>query len=323
MKTYKQLTYEQRCQIYALSKTGMSQNKIATQLKVSQSTISREFSRNTGKRGYRFKQAQTSTDTRRLAACKAIKMTNKLIVVIESKLNEKWSPEQVSGWLREDQNINVSHETIYQHIWSDKLCGGDLFQHLRRKGKAYQSRSKDKQAGRGFIKNRVSIDERPHIVDDKSRVGDWEIDLVIGKGHSGALITIVERKTSFTVSTRVDDKSAKTVTAATITLLAPFKGAVFTITADNGKEFAYHEKMTEHLQCDVYFADPYCSWQRGLNENTNGLLRQYWPKSTDFKKVSQSAVQDVIVNLNDRPRKKLNYKTPAKLMAEHMVAIAA
>ena len=229
----------------------------------------------------------------------------------------------MSGWLREDQSIDISYETIYQHIWSDKKSGGHLFQHLRRKGKAYQSRSKDKQAGRGFIKNRISIDERPHVVDDKSRMGDWEIDLVIGKGHSGALVTIVERKTSVTVSTRVDDKSAKTVTAATIALLAPFKGAVLTITADNGKEFAYHEKMTESLKCDVYFADPYCSWQRGLNENTNGLLRQYWPKSTDFKKVSQSAVQDVIVNLNDRPRKKLNYKTPAKLMAEHMVAIAA
>ena len=301
----------------------MSQNKIAKQLKVSQSTISREFSRNTGKRGYRFKQAQTSTDTRRLVACKAIKMTTALIALIESKLIIKWSPEQVSGWLREDQSIDISYETIYQHIGSDKKSGGHLFQHLRRKGKAYQSRSKDKQAGRGFIKNRISIDERPHVVDDKSRMGDWEIDLVIGKGHSGALVTIVERKTSFTVSTRVDDKSAKTVTAATIALLAPFKGAVLTITADNGKEFAYHEKMTESLKCDVYFADPYCSWQRGLNENTNGLLRQYWPKSTDFKKVSQSAVQDVIVNLNDRPRKKLNYKTPAKLMAEHMVAIAA
>ena len=154
-------------------------------------------------------------------------------------------------------------------------------------------------------------------------MGDWDIDLVIGKGHSGALVTIVERKTSFTVSTRVDDKSAKTVTAATIALLAPFKGAVLTITADNGKEFAYHEQMTESLQCDVYFTEPYCSWQRGLNENPHGLLRQYWPKSTDFKKVSQSAVKDVIVNLNDRPRKKLNYQTPAKLMAEHMVVIAA
>jgi IS30 family transposase len=136
-------------------------------------------------------------------------------------------------------------------------------------------------------------------------MGDWEIGLVIGKGHSGGLVTIVERKTSFNVSTHVDDKSAKTVTAATIALLAPFKGAVLTITAANGKEFAYHEKMTESLKCDVYFADPYCSWQRGLNENTNCILRQYWPKSTNFKKVSQSAVQDVIVNLNDRPIEKI------------------
>jgi IS30 family transposase len=322
MKTYKQLTYEQRCQIYALKKIGMSQNKIAKQLSVSQSTISREFFRNTGKRGYRIKQAQNSAEKRRLTACKAIKMTTSLIELIDSKIKEKWSPEQISGWLSKEQSIDISYETIYQHIWSDKRCGGQLFQYLRRKGKAYQVRSKDKLAGRGYIKNRISIDERPQIVDDKARIGDWEIDLVIGKGHSGALVTIVERKTSFTVSTRVDDKSAKTVTAATIALLEPFKDAVLTITADNGKEFAYHEKMTESLKCGVYFADPYCSWQRGLNENTNGLLRQYWPKSTDFKKVSQSEVQDAIVQLNDRPRKKINYTTPAKLMAEHMAAMA-
>jgi len=323
MKTYKQLTYELRCQIYALKKTGLSQNKIARQLKVSQSTISRELSRNTGKRGYRIKQAQSFTNRRRLLSRKAIKMTSNLVALIDSKIQIKWSPEQISGWLREDHNIFISHETIYLYIWADKKRGGQLFQHLRRKGKAYQPRSKDKQAGRGFIRNRVSIDERPAVVEDKNRIGDWEIDLVIGKGHSGALVTIVERKTSFTVSMRVDDKSARSVTAATIALLKPYEGAVLTITADNGKEFAYHEVMTEHLQCGVYFADPYCSWQRGLNENTNGLLRQYWPKSTDFKKVSQSEVEDVIVKLNDRPRKKLNYKTPAKLMAEHMVAIAA
>ena len=323
MKTYKQLTYELRCQIYALNKTGMSQNLIAKQLCVNQSTISRELARNTGKRGYRIKQAQGLSDKRRLSACKAIKMTEGLVTVIDSKIEQEWSPEQISGWFREEQGFLISHETIYLHIWADKRSGGQLFQYLRRKGKAYQSRNKNKQAGRGFIKNRVSIDERPSVVEDKSRIGDWEIDLVIGKGHSGALVTIVERKTSFTVSTRVDDKSAKTVTAATIALLQPFKDAVLTITADNGKEFAYHEEVTEHLKCGVYFADPYCSWQRGLNENTNGLLRQYWPKSTDFKKVSQSSVQDVIVKLNDRPRKKLNYKTPAKLMAEQMVAIAA
>ena len=159
-------------------------------------------------------------------------------------------------------------------------------------------------------------------MDEKGRVGDWEIDLVIGKGHSGALVTIVERATSFTVSKRINDKTAHTVTMATIALLMPFKNMVLTITADNGKEFAYHERVTQALGAQVYFADPYSSWQRGLNENTNGLLRQYWPKSTDFKKVSANDVSAIIIELNDRPRKKLGYKTPAKLVADHMAAIA-
>ena len=206
-------------------------------------------------------------------------------------------------------------------LWTCKMAGGDHYTELRRRGKAYQSRSKS-QADRGHIKCLVSIDERPEIVEAKTRVGDWEIDLVIGQGHSGALVTIVDRATSFTVSKRINNKMAQTVTDATIDLLRPFKGAVLTITADNGKEFAYHEQMTEALGAQVYFADPYCSWQRGLNENTNGLLRQYWPKKTDFKKVSAKEVKDVIVQLNDRPRKKLNFKTPAKLMADHMAAIA-
>lgn len=322
MKRYKQLTYEQRCQIYVLKKSTMTQQEIADRLGTSQSAISRELKRNAGERGYRYKQAQAMSDERRSNAVKAVKMTPDMIELIELKLREKLSPEQISGWLLEARGERLSYETIYLHIWEDQASGGNLFQHLRRRGKAYQPRSKS-QAGRGHIKNRVSIDERPAIVDEKSRVGDWEIDLVIGKGHSGALVTIVERATSFTVSKRIKDKSAKTVTAATITLLAPLKEVVLTITADNGKEFAYHEQMTEALGAPVYFADPYCSWQRGLNENTNGLLRQYWPKGTDFKKVSANKVSAVITQLNNRPRKKLRYKTPAKIMAEHMAAIAA
>ena len=323
MKQYSQLTYEQRCQIYALKGTGLSQNKISNQLNVSQSTISRELSRNTGLRGYRFKQAQQFTDERRNEAYKSLKMTSDLIDLIQEKLMNEWSPEQISGWLREDRSTLISHETIYKHVWSDKRNGGKLSKYIRRTGKKYQSRSKEKQAGRGFIKDRVSIDERPQVVDDKGRIGDWEIDLVIGKGHSGALVTIVERKTSFTVTKRVFDKSAQTVTAATIALLEPFKDAVLTITADNGKEFAYHKQLTQALGCDVFFADPYCSWQRGLNENTNGLLRQYWPKSTDFKKVSDLEVDDVLVKLNSRPRKKLTFKTPSELMDKHIAALAA
>ena len=322
INTYKQLTYEQRCQISVLKKTGNTQQEIADAVGTSQSAISRELKRNTGQRGYRHKQAQNLCENQRMDAEKSIKMTQEIIDIIKSKLQIKWSPEQISGWLREEKDTLISHETIYQHIQADRKSGGTLFNRLRRKGKAYQRRSKS-QAGRGHIKNRVSIDERPVEVDEKERTGDWEIDLVIGKGHSGALVTIVERKTSFTVSTRINDKTAETVTAATIALLAPFKDAVLTITADNGKEFAYHEKMTEALGAKVYFADPYSSWQRGLNENTNGLLREYWPKKTDFKKVSPKEVESVIVQLNDRPRKKLNYQTPAKLMAEHMAALAA
>jgi IS30 family transposase len=322
MKSYKQLTYEQRCQIYALKKTNNSQQVIADLIGVNQSVISRELKRNGGKRGYRFKQAQALSDKRRLASAKALKMTDSLIFLINEKIKIRWSPEQVSGWLDVEKGIKLSHETIYRHIWSDKISGGQLYLYLRRKGKTYQSRAKS-QAGRGHIINRVSIDERPTIVDEKSRVGDWEIDLVIGKGHSGAIVTIVERSLSFTVSKRIFNKKADTVTKATIELLKPYKDVVHTITADNGKEFAYHEKMTEALEAPVYFADPYCSWQRGLNENTNGLLRQYWPKDTDFKKVSPSEVKAVILELNNRPRKKLGFKTPSDLMEKHVASVAA
>ena len=237
MTIYKQLTYEQRCQIYVLKKSEMTQQAIADSIGTSQSAISRELKRNTGQRGYRYKQAQGRSDKRRAEAAKAIKMTANMIHFIEAKLRDKWSPEQISGWLMEERQESLSHETIYRHVWTDQVSGGDLFRHLRRQGKAYQRRGNN-QAGRGHIKNRVSIDERPAIVDEKGRVGDWEIDLVIGKGHSGALVTIVERATSFTVSTRINDKSAKTVTAATIALLEPLKEGVLTITADNGKEFA-------------------------------------------------------------------------------------
>lgn len=289
---------------------------------VSQSTVSRELKRNTGDRGYRYKQAQERTTLRRKEASKATKMTEVLIAKIESKLCIEWSPEQISGWLLQEQNELISHESIYLHVWSNKQSGGDLYTYLRRQGKKYDKRRNGKST-RGQIKNRVSIDDRPRVVDDKSRVGDWEIDTVIGKGHSGALVTIVERATSFTVSKQVEGKTAAAVTLATIALLKPLKGVVRTITADNGKEFAYHEKISKELEAEFYFAHPYSSWERGLNENTNGLLRQYFPKSTDFKKVTQAEVRRAVKRLNTRPRKSLDFKTPGDLMAEHRAALAA
>ena len=248
-------------------------------------------------------------------------MTPDMITVIESKLRIEWSPEQISGWLLYEQELLISHESIYWHIWADKHAGGDLFTHLRQQGKKYDKRRNGKST-RGQIKNRVSIDDRPQVVDDKSRIGDWEIDTVIGKGHSGALVTIVERVTKLTVSTRVNNKSAEDVTQATIALLKPFEDVVHTITADNGKEFAYHERISKALSAEVYFAHPYSSWERGLNENTNGLLRQYFPKNTDFKRVEQIKVARALRRLNSRPRKDLDFKTPAQLMNDHRAALA-
>lgn len=289
MRHYKQLTYEQRCQIAVLKKSGFTQQSIAELTNLSQSTISRELSRNTGKRGYRYKQAHERALSRRRSARKPLKMTLEMMALITQKLNEKWSPEQITGWLRKENKQSVSH------------------------GKT----------NRGQIKNRVSIEERPQIVDEKGRIGDWEIDTVIGKGHRGALVTIVERVTQFTVSTQVAGKTAQAVTAATIELLRPYRSALHTITADNGKEFAYHEQITKALSVPVYFAHPYHSWERGLNENTNGLLRQYWPKSTDFKAVTPAQVIPVLEQLNNRPRKTLGFETPAKLMQDHLAAKAA
>ena len=322
MRTYQQLTYEQRCQISALKKSGCSQRKIAEIIGTTQPTVSRELARNTGGRGYRHKQAQERTNQRRVEASQPTKMTPDMITVVESKLRVEWSPEQVSGWLLYDQGLLLSHESIYLHIWKNKQAGGDLYTHLRQQGKKYNKRRNGKST-RGQIKNRVSIDDRPQVVDDKSRIGDWEIDTMIGKGHSGALVTIVERVTKLTVSTRVNSKSAADVTQATIALLEPFEDVVHTITADNGKEFAYHEQISEALSTEVYFAHPYSSWERGLNENTNGLLRQYFPKNTDFKKVEQIEVRRALGRLNSRPRKDLDFKTPAQLMDDHRAALAA
>lgn len=323
MRTYKQLTYEQRCQIEALKKSGISQQAIAALIHVSQSSVSRELSRNVGGRGYRHKQAHQKMVERRQASIKPHKMSAKLIDEIEDKLFLKWSPEQISGWLLVNEDTCISHESIYRHVWANKAANGDLYKNLRRHARKYKIRGSNGKTRSGQIKNRVSIDDRPESVNEKIAVGDWEIDTVIGKNHRGALVTIVERVTLFTVSMLVKSKRAKEVTAATIALLAPFKNLVHTITSDNGKEFAYHEQIAAGLECDFYFAHPYHSWERGLNENTNGLLRQYFPKSTDFKKVSARAVRSSVSELNDRPRKTLAFKTPAVLMREEMAAFAA
>jgi IS30 family transposase len=309
MKNYNQLTEIQRYQIEALMKAEKKQTEIALIIGVSAPTISRELNRNTGQRGYRPKQAHNKALIRRKESAKATKMTAEVIPLIEAKIRLEWSPEQVSGWLSEEQGMPISHERIYQHVWTDKRQGGKLYQSLRHSNKKRKKHygSKDK---RGQIRNRVSIDERPDIVERKTRLGDWEIDTVIGKNHQGALVTIVDRVSKFTLIKKVDSKHADVVTEATVTLLTPYLDKALTITADNGKEFAGHESIAKQLNADVYFAHPYHSWERGLNENTNGLIRQYFTKGSSFENITAEQVEMVMDRLNHRPRKKLNYKTP-------------
>ena len=309
MSNYKQLNQAQRYQIEILKKAGNNQKGVAALLGVSESTISRELKRNQGKKGYRPKQAQIKADNRKKQAAKALKMTPILILLIEARILLDWSPEQVSGQLEYELGILISHERIYQHIWTDKRHGGSLYTHLRQCHKQRKKKygSKDK---RGQIRNRVSIDERPAIVAEKTRIGDWEIDTVIGQNHQGALVTIVDRVSKFTLIKKVDSKHAEVVTAATIILLQPYLDKTLTITADNGKEFAGHETIKEQLSANVYFAHPYCSWERGLNENTNGLIRQYFTKGSSFENITDDEVEAVMNKLNHRPRKTLKFKTP-------------
>jgi IS30 family transposase len=308
LKDYHQLTQDLRYQIEILKKAGNNQKAIADLVNVSPSTICRELRRNTGKRGYRPKQAQAKAENRRKLTAKPLKMTPEAIALIDAKIVIDWSPEQISGWLEEGKGLFISHERIYQHIWADKLAGGALYKHLRHSGKKRkQYGSKDK---RGQIRNRISIDDRPMIVSEKTRLGDWEIDTVIGKNHQGALVTIVDRVSKLTLIKKVPSKHAEVVTEATITLLRPYLDKTITITADNGKEFAGHEKIKAALNANVYFAHPYSSWERGLNENTNGLIRQYFTKGSSFENITDKDVDEVMEKLNHRPRKTLKYKTP-------------
>lgn len=308
---YTQLTEGQRYQIYTLLRNDFTQESIAKELEVDPSTISREISRNKGKRGYRPKQAHELALKRRHEAHKCKRLTAELKGIIASRLEKKWSPEQITGYLKERGDEWVSHERIYQFIKEDQLAGGTLYKQLRRNHKKRKKRygSTDR---RGEIKNRVSIDERPKVVEKRHRVGDWELDTVIGKNHKGALVTIVDRCSLKTLIKKVSSKHASIVTATCIEKLKPYAAISLTATVDNGKEFAGHEEVARALGIDVYFAHPYSSWERGTNENTNGLIRQYIPKGSSLDDFDDDYIALIEKQLNERPRKCLGYLTPNK-----------
>jgi IS30 family transposase len=311
--SYSQLTQEQRYVIYVLNKRGETQTSIADEIGVHKSTISRELDRNEGQRGYRYKQAHRFALKRREGKAKR-RITNDDWDKIEGLLKKDWSPEQISGRLDKEDNGSVSHEWIYQHVWSDKEDGGDLWEHLRCDHR-YKTKygSEDR---RGCLSDRPSIDERPDVVDEKDRIGDWEADTVIGKNHKGALLTMVERSTKYALIGHLKRKTADGVKEEQVKQLVPHQDRVLTITNDNGKEFARHEEVAEELEADIYFAHPYASWERGLSENTNGLIRQYFPKDEELNSVESEKVEETTEKLNHRPRKTLDYRTPYEAFHE-------
>ena len=305
---YQQLTQDQRYQIYAFLKAEFPQSQIARELGVDPSTISRELKRNRGQRGYRPKQAQQLADSRRQAKANATRITTLTWQQVEADLRKDWSPEPVSGARKATGQVTPSHERIYQHIYADKQQGGDLYKHLRCQK---QRRKRDgKYDRRGQLPNRKSIDQRPAIVADKARLGDWEADTIIGKKHQQAIVSLVERQSKLTRLAKVERNTEAAVKQAIIEMLDPLADCVHTITSDNGREFAAHEAIAEALGAEFYFAHPYHSWERGLNENTNGLVRQYFPKGSDFITLTDQQVQAVAEQLNERPRKTLGFQTP-------------
>jgi IS30 family transposase len=234
------------------------------------------------------------------------------VAFVEFGLSHKWSPEQIAG-VGQLIGYPVSHEWIYGFIQRDKLDGGKLFKQLRRGRRKYR---KGSRAKRVIIPNRVGIEHRPAVVDKKHRFGDWEVDTVLGRQGSGAIVSLVERKSKLYLIRKVPAKRAEDVRRAMIKMLWRYRRHVLTITADNGLEFCEHEHVAKVLKTDIYFANPYSSWERGLNENFNGLLRQYIKKGTDLRTVTDEQVAQIEKALNARPRKCLGYKQPAVVFEE-------
>jgi len=312
--TYKHLSLEERHYIQISLKNKVSQTAMAEHLVRSQSSISREIARNIGQRGYRYQQANNLASGRHSDKNKAIKLTLEIKSLIDECIKKDWSPEQICGWLKSkdrEEIIDLHHESIYRYILNDKCSGGELYKHLRHQNKTYRKRygSAHNRSSNG-IRDRVDIDQRPDEANNRARVGDWEGDTIIGKNHKGAIVTLDERVSKLRLAMPTGGKKADRVRDAIVQLFKPIKDFVLTLTLDNGKEFAYHKNLSEQLDCDTYFAKPYHSWERGQNENANGLLRQYFPKKMELIDITKQQVFEAVHKLNSRPRKCLGYKTP-------------
>ncbi len=311
-----QLTLSQRYQIWAFRHLKPAQ--IAQKIGKHRSVVTREIERNGPTlRDYNPQKAHKQATQRKKA--NATKATPAIYQAIGEGLAQQWSPDQIKGRADQDGQPMLSRAAIYNYIWRNHRQGGKLYESLRHANRPYRKRYGKPDGRTKAVKraNKPSIDQRPAVVDAKSRFGDWELDTVIGPNHKGVLVTITERSSNYLLMKRVDDKSAEQTRQAIITSLTESGLPVYTLTSDNGTEFADYEQVAKALEADFYFAHPYHAWERGANEHNNKLIRQYIPKKKDFSGMSDQEVKTYQERINDRPRKKLNYSSPN----EHLKSI--
>lgn len=310
---YKHLNREQRYEIGAYLASGMKQKFIAEKLHVSVSTISREKKRNSTKIGtYNAQKAQELTNERKERFCKNRRFTSTVKTFVEEKIRqEQWSPQQIVGYCKKEGITMVSVERIYQHIREDKSKGGSLYKHMRHQLKHRKKGLHKKQCK---VEDKRSIEERPAIVDQNTEFGHWEIDLIVGAGNKGAILTLVERKTKMLFIKKLPQgKKAKPLANMVVEIMLPYKNCIKTITSDNGKEFSEFKIIEKKLNLTFYFSHAYSSWERGLSEHSNRNVRQYIPKNTDFREITDNDIKLIQYKINNRPREVLGFEKPKDL----------
>lgn len=320
MGIYTHLTLAVRQEIQRLKKKGCTLREIGSQLGVAASTICRELRRNCAEGGWTAHHAQQVASERQGLRRRRPMICGVLLTLVNAMLRKEWSPEQIVGRMLREGQQPPSHATIYNHIYRDKAAGGTLVKHLRRRGKRYRVRGSGK---RQLIPGRVDIAERPAVVDERSRIGDWEGDTVHPGIHPGAIVTMVERKSRYLIMAKCESRDSVKIADTIHLAMCRYRSQVHTITLDNGLEFGRHVWFGRKLGAKVYFAKPHAPWQRGLNENTNGLVRQYIPKGTAIDGLTGSDVKKLADKLNHRPRKCLDYKTPHEVFFAKDVALGA
>ena len=318
---YKRVTEEERSLIYRWRQEGHGPREMARRLGRAASSICREIARNTGGRGYRPKQAHLKAQERALRPGPR-RFTEEVRTDAEIRLRDGWTPEIISERARLEGRASVCKETIYKHIYADAKAGGDLWKNLPRARRKRRRRCPRQDGrGRGKIPNQRMIDTRPPEVETRASVGHWEGDLINGARNTGNLVTLVERNTRFTLVGRTETKETVEVTLEICGLFAGIpQVSRLGLTLDNGKEFARHEEMARETGMDVFFANPYHSWERGTNENTNGLIRRLHPKKSSFASLGKAELKRIDMFLNDRPRKCLGWMTPREKMTTFLAS---